>query len=101
MLGVKVSVGVKVGVGVSVAVGVGLGELVAVGIGVELGVGVGVASNGTGALQAARSNAARPIAAQSQTTGPDGYRPRLRLGRLTARVYAVGQAGAMCLLGRL
>jgi hypothetical protein len=99
-LGVMLGVKVGVGVGVSVAVGVGVRVAVGVAVGVLLGVGVGVARKGTGALQAARDNAARPIAGQSQIAGLVGYRPPLRLDRLTVRVYAVGPVGAMCLLGR-
>jgi hypothetical protein len=103
MVGVGVTLGVKVAVGVSVCVAVGVEVRVGVGVwvGVLLGVGVGVASRPKGALQAAAKNAARPIAGASQMVGLLRYRPLFRLGRLTVRVYAVGMAGAMNLLGRL
>ena len=100
IVGVGVTLGVKVGVGVSVcvAVDVEVGVGMRVRVGVLLGVGVGVASSPRGALQAAAENAARPIAGASQVAGLLRYP---RLDRLTDRVYAVGMAGAMNLLGRL
>jgi len=95
MVGVGVTLGVKVAVGESVSVAVGVE--VRVGVRVLLGVGVGVASSTRGALQAARENAARPIAGASQIARLLRYP---RLDRLTDRVYAAGMAGAMNLLGR-